>query len=402
MTINKHNEIRKNFNNEYLKVLSPLFQSLEPLRQKYVQKFFGVAFMSVFLPLTFIGLPLAFRYYFGDTEAFIQGGDFYFVTCIFILMFLAGVLIAPFLLIYLFTGEIFVSLKKDFQNEIKKQCLEKVLKSFGEIKPSTLTPKDLRLIGESGLGFYTSSDNRSKHITQIQCDDCMNGVYKDVEFRLLEISNGEHSWGRLIISFASNKTIKASAIIAPKNCTPVYSIDGTSIQHAFALLIEFGSLYFIGSGICSTLQSFLTGGGMSSFYQFIAFLLLGVSLLCFIWFTIKKLFEFYVGQKTEKIKLEDTQFNVSSKDEVEARYLLTPSFIERFKKLQMVYNSRDIKCAFFKDQIMFAINTQKDFFELGSLFVPMSDTRQIEKFYNEIIAIYDMIDYFKLNEKTGL
>ena len=62
MTINKHNEIRKNFNNEYLKVLSPLFQSLEPLRQKYVQKFFGVAFMSVFLPLTFIGLPLAFRY----------------------------------------------------------------------------------------------------------------------------------------------------------------------------------------------------------------------------------------------------------------------------------------------------------------------------------------------------
>ena len=82
MTINKHNEIRKNFNNEYLKVLSPLFQSLEPLRQKYVQKFFGVAFMSVFLPLTFIGLPLAFRYYFGDTEAFIQGGDFYFVTCI--------------------------------------------------------------------------------------------------------------------------------------------------------------------------------------------------------------------------------------------------------------------------------------------------------------------------------
>ena len=109
-----------------------------------------------------------------------------------------------------------------------------------------------------------------------------------------------------------------------------------------------------------------------------------------------------MGPKTEKIKLEDTQFNVSSKDEIEARYLLTPSFIERFKNLQMVYNSRDIKCAFFKDQIMFAINTQKDFFELGSLFVPMSDTRQIEKFYNEIIAIYDMIDYFKLNEKTGL
>ena len=126
------------------------------------------------------------------------------------------------------------------------------------------------------------------------------------------------------------------------------------------------------------------------------------NLICFIRFTLKKLFEFYVGPKTEKIKLEDTQFNVSSKDEIEARYLLTPSFIERFKNLQMVYNSRDIKCAFFKDQIMFAINTQKDFFELGSLFVPMSDTRQIEKFYNEIIAIYDMIDYFKLNEKTGL
>jgi hypothetical protein len=52
--------------------------------------------------------------------------------------------------------------------------------------------------------------------------------------------------------------------------------------------------------------------------------------------------------KLEEIKLEDPEirknFVVYSTDQVEARYLLTPSFIQRFKRLKTAYGTKKIKC----------------------------------------------------------
>ncbi|MBR1460374.1 DUF3137 domain-containing protein, partial [bacterium] len=63
---------------------------------------------------------------------------------------------------------------------------------------------------------------------------------------------------------------------------------------------------------------------------------------------------------------------------------------------------KKIKCSFIGDKIVFAISTNKDLFEIGHLFTPMKSSKQIEKLYNEIVSIIEMIDYFKLNERTGL
>ena len=108
------------------------------------------------------------------------------------------------------------------------------------------------------------------------------------------------------------------------------------------------------------------------------------------------------------MQLEDSDFtkkyDVYSKDQVEGRYLVTPAFMERFKNLHTSFGTEKAKCAFFDDKIMFALSTGKNLFELtGGMFFSLKDNAEQAKiFYEEISAIYEIIDYFKLDEKTGL
>ena len=48
------------------------------------------------------------------------------------------------------------------------------------------------------------------------------------------------------------------------------------------------------------------------------------------------------------------------------------------------------------------IPTNKDLFELGSLYCPIQKSKEIAKTYDQIKSIQNMIKHFKLNEKAGL
>ena len=107
------------------------------------------------------------------------------------------------------------------------------------------------------------------------------------------------------------------------------------------------------------------------------------------------------------MQLEDPEFNKKydayTQDQVEGRYLITPTFMERFKNLHTSFGTNKAKCAFFDNKIMFALSTKKNLFELaGGIFSSLKNPKQTKIFYEEISAIYDLIDYFKLDEKTGL
>ena len=114
----------------------------------------------------------------------------------------------------------------------------------------------------------------------------------------------------------------------------------------------------------------------------------------------------YPPSTYKKVKLEDPAFNknfsVYSKDQVEARYLVTPAFMERLKELQKNFGGNKIQCSFWAGKVMFAISTDRDLFEFGDLFTPLNDKMQIFKFVDELDAICKMIDHLKLNERTGL
>ena len=80
--------------------------------------------------------------------------------------------------------------------------------------------------------------------------------------------------------------------------------------------------------------------------------------------------------------------------------LFEEDFIERFKNLQTIYGSKEIRCSFYDGKIMFAIPTNGNYFEIDD--ASLNDTKKYIKFYEEINAIFEMIDYFKFNEKTKL
>lgn len=112
------------------------------------------------------------------------------------------------------------------------------------------------------------------------------------------------------------------------------------------------------------------------------------------------------SSRLKHTELEDVgfekKFDVFTDDEIEARYLLTTSFMDRLTKLKAAFFAQKTGCAFYNGYLFVALYTPKDLFSLASLDKPLDDFRQYEVFHNEIISIIRLIDHFKLDEKTGL
>ncbi|MCB2081868.1 MAG: DUF3137 domain-containing protein [Rickettsiales bacterium] len=108
----------------------------------------------------------------------------------------------------------------------------------------------------------------------------------------------------------------------------------------------------------------------------------------------------------ERVYLEDPEFekyfNVYSTDQIEARYLLTVSFMERLKELGRLFGGGRPSCSFFENQLMIVIYTHKNLFKTGSAFVPATFTEEIAIVLQEMQTLFGIITTLKLDEKTGL
>lgn len=106
----------------------------------------------------------------------------------------------------------------------------------------------------------------------------------------------------------------------------------------------------------------------------------------------------------KEVKLEDPQFQkmyfVESTDQVEARYILTPAFMERLKKITNSFNSNDVQCSFRDEKILIYLPSPNDLFAIGDLNKPLTLAEPMQKLLAEIISILEMIDHLKLAEKV--
>lgn len=246
--------------------------------------------------------------------------------------------------------------KKLFSAKLKDKFFYTVIKSFTQIDLWQKNRKESEIIPyneliESGLfSDFTYSKN----------DDEFRGVYKGVQFAVSEhecffqtpMTEPSIVFKGLIIKFKSNKRIAQRTIIASKRKSP--------IKFLLAFIVTVLCLSFR-LGIENILNSVVAGVVVASVLYF-----------------------------------------TTSEDEVEARYLLTPTFIEKFSKLKKVMKADTVKCSFYNNSIMIAVRSEKDFFELGNLFKNVSDLSTIENFYRDISIIFELIEYFKLDVKIGL
>lgn len=275
---------------------------------------------------------------------------------------------------------------KVFNSELKKKCMPELLKAFGEITwmPNDTVISDYKIRESELFGTFNERTN----------DDTFSGNYKDLHFvvsesELLNVrgtGRNRNVWSvfdGVIVYIDSNKTIKNKTIITTKGDINVKNSDPLVWVSAISI-----SIYLFASGL--------------PLWSVIFILLIGL----LIWGVVKAFSNRKQEEILDRMILEDPEFNnkydAYSSDQIEGRYIVTTAFMERFKTLHTAFGSNNAKCAFFDDKVMFAISTNKNLFEIGDIFHPLTDMKHINDFMKEISAIYEIIDYFKLAEKTGL
>ena len=299
---------------------------------------------------------------------------------------------------------------KKYTSLIKSKYMNKLIGHFGNIKwqKNTIrmnlkesTTEFIKRIKQKRYMSYIPFDTLKKSGLFIdfairEVDDEFKGEYNEVPFEISEtvLYSNEDSGGvrgdgsrnskskifqGIVIDFKINKTVKNRTLVSTK-------YNKISKNSA---VIEWISLFIIG---------FVVWNMWGIFGKII----ISVIGLFFLYLAI-----FQKNKKFQKVLLEDEKFNkifnAYSSDQIEARYLLTTSFMDRFKNLQSTFGAKVIKCSFYdENKLMIAISTNKNLFEIGSLFKSVYDKDFMKQFYKELSSIYFLIDYFKLDENTGL
>ena len=113
-----------------------------------------------------------------------------------------------------------------------------------------------------------------------------------------------------------------------------------------------------------------------------------------------------IKKKGERIKLEDPrfekQFEVWGTDQIEARYLLTPTFMERVVDLAKSMNEDRVELCFNGNRLLISVHVSRDHFEGGGIFTSVTDARRVEELVNEICKIFDIIDTLKLTLQSRI
>lgn len=230
--------------------------------------------------------------------------------------------------------------KKNFEKTVKEKVINSFLSFFGRFNWSMDCCIDKEDLLNSGL---------TGEITKIENDDYFRGFHDGICITISEVKlirgSGQYSsctFNGLFIKLDLNKQTKHHTII----------IENPSF--------------------CS----FLTSGLPNHFPQM------------------------------EKVELEDPEFNkhyhVFSQDQVEARYLLTPSFMERFKNLKEIYKTNHIRASFQKNSVLIAMSSDKDLFVLGDITKSVTDSKEVQTLFEEFAAVLSLIEALKLNIKTCL
>ena len=124
--------------------------------------------------------------------------------------------------------------------------------------------------------------------------------------------------------------------------------------------------------------------------------------------TAEKMFGF-LGKKLQSlnfsrddlINLENTdfekQFVVYSADQIEARYILSPSLMERILDFKN-QTKKDIQMSFVDNKLFVVVPYRKNLFE-PKLFGNIVDFNHIQEYYNDLVLILDLVDTLNLNTR---
>ncbi len=119
------------------------------------------------------------------------------------------------------------------------------------------------------------------------------------------------------------------------------------------------------------------------------------------------LFNFMQRWATElqRVGLGDSRlekaFEVYANDQVEARYLIHPVFMERLLALETQFKGKRLRCAFTEGDLLIAVEGG-DKFEIGSMFSKLDDIERARAIVKDITEIMRVIDAVLTAEQGAL
>lgn len=120
------------------------------------------------------------------------------------------------------------------------------------------------------------------------------------------------------------------------------------------------------------------------------------------WLSYRIYRHFHPKKATQKVVLEGLPFmkkwRVLTDKQVEARYILTPVFMEKMLEIKRLFHGKHIDFSFFGSKLLIAVHTRKNMFETTSLFVPALSYHKVREVVGQLHGIFAVVDVI-LNEK---
>ena len=102
-----------------------------------------------------------------------------------------------------------------------------------------------------------------------------------------------------------------------------------------------------------------------------------------------------LGVKEPRVRLEDPvfekAFEVYGTDQIEARFILTPDFMERLVGLERTFQGKQLRCAFAGGEMLLCV-AGKNLLEAGSMHRRMDDLDRVREMLQDFAAIFLLID----------
>ena len=192
-------------------------------------------------------------------------------------------------------------------------------------------------------------------------------IYRELEFRSEDLISGVYNNVKFQLSEAIGEKRKYAT------STNIYVISFMAIKAMFDIYMDFKGTVFV----CEFYKTFK-----------------GVTILA----DKKAMNTKMIG---EKEILDNTEFNkefrVFTDDKIEARYLLSPGFMQRLREVKQDFDSAvSLSAAFMDDKFYLFLNGAKDRFE-SSLFAPPPSLADAQTIKDEISQLLRIIDELNLS-----
>lgn len=107
----------------------------------------------------------------------------------------------------------------------------------------------------------------------------------------------------------------------------------------------------------------------------------------------------------KRTELEDVVFekkyDVYTNNEVEARVAITTAFMERLNNIEKVFSAKKVSCCFLGNKAYFGLDTRRDMFKICSLKKPINTPEHFVKMFEEMIAVYRLIEHLKMTKEVS-